>query len=213
MQMSMTAVARMVGITALVGVSVTGCHSAAKPAAEQAGSSTVDSSTPSSSASNSASSSAVAQPADYSNLLIKGSDINAPEVFTASPPVQNPDGKPGVATTFSNPDGSHRIVDTILILPDPSAAASALESAKAALARSVVEGNGAPAPAEAGSAGTTASGNSPDGAKSVTVLLFTEGKAFTTLEFAGPLNVAVPMDFVTDVGQKQHTAIRDGLPG
>ena len=213
MKISLTAVARTVGITALVGMSVTGCHSTAKPAAEQSGSSTTASSTASGSASSSAPSSAVDQAADYSALLIKGTDINAPEVFTAGPPVQNPDGKPGVATTFSNPDGSHKIVDTILILPDAAAAAGALESAKTALATSVVEGNGAAAPAETGAAGTTVAGNSPDGSKSVTVLLFTEGKAFTTLEFDGPVNVSVPLDFVNDVAQKQHAAIKSGLPG
>jgi len=124
--------------------------------------------------------------------------------------MQNPNGQAGVATTFSNPDGSHVIGDTILILPDPSAAASALDSAKAALGGSV---SGTPGPADVGTGGTTVSGNSPDGSKSVTMVLFTEGRAFTTLEFDGPPDAAVPPDFVTDVGQKQVTAIKNGLPG
>jgi len=202
MRISMTAVLGVVGVTALVGVTAAGCNSESKPSAAQSGSTTINNS--------SASSSALAQPADYTALLIQATDINAPEVFTASPPLQNPNGKSGVATTFSNPDGSHLIRDTILILPDPSAAASALESAKAALAGSV---NGTPAPADIGTAGTTVSGNSPDGSKSVTVLLFTEGRTFTTLEFDGPPNALVPPDFVTDVGQKQDTAVKNGLPG
>jgi serine/threonine protein kinase len=158
--------------------------------------------------SSTASSSAQAQPTDYTELLIKATNIDAPEVFTATPPIQNPNGKAGVATSFSNPDGTHVIGDTILVLPDPSAAASALHSAKTALGGSV---SGAPGPADVGSGGTTVSGNSPDGSKSVTVLLFTQGRAFTTLEFDGPPNAAAPPDFVTDVGQKQVTAIKNGL--
>ena len=41
------------------------------------------------------------QPTDYTNLLIQATDINAPVPFTGSPPTQNPDGQPGVATAFS----------------------------------------------------------------------------------------------------------------
>jgi hypothetical protein len=205
MKISVMAVAGVVGASALVGVTVAGCNSGSKSSTAPSGSTA--SSTASSS---SASSSAQAQPADYTELLIKATDINAPEVFTASPPVQNPNGTPGVATSFSNPDGTHVIGDTILVLPDPSAAASALDSAKTALGGSV---NGTPGPSDIGSGGTTVSGNSPDGTKSVTVLLFTQGRAFTTLEFDGPANAAVPPDFVTDVSQKQVTAIKNGLPG
>jgi hypothetical protein len=204
MKISVMAVAGVVGASALVGVTVAGCNSDSKSSTAPSGSAA--SSTASSS---SASSSAQAQPADYTELLIKATDIDAPEEFTASPPMQNPNGKAGVATSFSNPDGSHVIGDTILVLPDASAAASALDSAKTALGGSV---NGTPGPAEVGSGGTTVSGNSPDGSKSVTVLLFTQGRAFTTLEFDGPPDAPVPPDFVTDVGQKQVAAIKNGLP-
>jgi hypothetical protein len=204
MRISVMAVVGVVGASALVGVTVAGCNSNSKSSTAPSGSAA------STASSSSVSSSAQAKPADYTGLLIKATDINAPEVFTASPPMQNPSGNAGVATTFSNPDGSHLIGDTILILPDPSAAASALDSAKAALGGSV---SGTPGPADIGTGGTTVSGNSPDGSKSVTVLLFTEGRAFTTLEFDGPADAAVPPDFVTDVGQKQVTAIKSGLPG
>jgi hypothetical protein len=44
-------------------------------------------------------------------------------------------------------------------------------------------------------------------------MLFAEGRQFTTLEFDGPTDAAVPPDFVTDVGQKQVAAIKNGLPG
>ena len=55
------------------------------------------------------------------------------------------------------------------------------------------------------------SGTAPEGSRTVTVLLFTEGKAFVNLEFDSPLNDAVPPQFVTDVCQKQDTEIKNGL--
>ncbi len=154
--------------------------------------------------------SALAQPPDYTVLLIRAGDISAPESFTASSPINNPNGQPGVTTTFSNQDRTHVIVDSIQILPDPAAAVRALESAKATRDGYV---HGVPEPIAIGTGGTTISGPSPDGSKGVTVLLFTEGRAFTELEFDGPPDALVPPDFVTDIGQKQDAAIKKGLAG
>ncbi|MGH3264603.1 MAG: hypothetical protein ACRDTV_22155, partial [Mycobacterium sp.] len=61
--------------------------------------------------------------------------------------------------------------------------------------------------------GTTLSGKLPDDSKSVQILLFTEGRAFVTLEFDGPPESLPPEDFVTDLGQKQDAAIKKGLGG
>jgi len=199
-------IAGAIGASALAVLAAAGCSSDSKSKE----SSTSASSSAGSSAS-STSSSAAAQATDYSALLIKGTDLVAPEVFSASAPTQNPNGQPGVATAFSNPDGSHVVGDTILILADPAAAASALEAAKGALGNNVT--GGTPAPMNVGTGGTSVSGNSPDGTKSVTVVLFTEGKAFVTLEFDGPAGADAPPDFVTDVSQKQAAAIKDGLKG
>lgn len=147
---------------------------------------------------------------DYTALLIKASDINAPEPFTAGPAVKNPDGQQGATTTFSDQDHSHAIVDTIKIMLDPAAAANALDSAKAVQSESL---NGKPAPVDVGVGGATISGVSQDRTKGVTMLLFTEGKAFVTLEFDGPKEMLAPSDFVTEVGQKQDAAIKKGLGG
>lgn len=151
-----------------------------------------------------------AHPSDYTRLLIAASDINAPEIFTATPPINNPNGQPGATTTFSNQDRTHVITDSIQVLPDPAAALKALESAKAATDGYV---HGSPEPIAIGTGGATISGPSPDGAKGVTVLLFAEGKAFVELEFDGPPDAPAPPDFVTDVGQKQDAAVRQGLAG
>ena len=52
----------------------------------------------------------------------------------------------------------------------------------------------------------------PDGSKAVTVLLFTEGKAFVTMEFDSPAGDIVPPDFVSSLGQKQDAAIKAQPP-
>ena len=190
-----------------LAVATAGCSKdAAPPAASKSATSSA-----SASASTSATTSAPAQPVDYTGLLIKATDLVAPEEFIATPPVQDPDGKPGIATSFGNADRSHVVGDTILVLPDPAAATAALEAAKATLGTTVV--GGTPAPIEIGTGGISASGSSPDKSKSVTVVLFTEGKAFVTLEFDGPPGADPPPDFILDVGQKQAAAIKNGLKG
>ena len=156
-------------------------------------------------------SSAAAQPGQYAGLLIQATDINAPVTFTGGPPTDNPNGKPGVATTFRDEDGSHQIKDTIQVYADPVAATAALNAAKGA--QGDVVKNPTSRPANIGTGGTTLSGDSPDGNKGVTVLLFTQGRALVTLQFDGPPGSLVPQEFMTDVGQKQDAAVKKGLGG
>jgi hypothetical protein len=151
-----------------------------------------------------------AQPSDYTRLLIAVSDISAPETFTATAPISNPNGQAGASTTFSNSDHTHVITDSIQILADPAAALAALKSAQESRDGYV---HGVPDPIAIGANGATISGPSPDGSKGVTLLLFTEGKAFVELEFDGPPDAPAPPDFVTDIGQKQDAAIKKGLTG
>jgi len=158
--------------------------------------------------------SALAAPTDYTTLLIQGSDISGtpPDVFTpAEPPAQNPTGMPGAAVVFKNQDDSNRIRDTVLILPDAGGAANAMNGSVASLGNTVTGGN--PQPVSVGNGGTMVSGTSPDNSKAVTVLLFTEGKAFVTLEFDGAPGDVVPSDFANGVAQTQDAAIKKNLPG
>ncbi|BBX08605.1 hypothetical protein [Mycolicibacterium aichiense] len=148
------------------------------------------------------------QPVDYTKLLIKPTDIEAPMTFTATPPVSNPDGRPGAAITFSGPENSRVITDTVLVFADPAAATNALESAKNALGNSV---NGTPKPVDVGTGGTKVEGNTPDKSRGKTVLLFTEGRAFVTIDFDAPAELFPPPEFVTQLGQKQAAAIKSGL--
>ncbi|MCW2691126.1 MAG: hypothetical protein JWR37_6016 [Mycobacterium sp.] len=192
------------GTLLALGVSLAGCSSDKSTPPTAAGSATSTTSGP-------PPTSAPAKTADYRGLLIKDTEISAPgQTFTASAPTFNPNGQEGVAVVFANADGTEQIGDTILILPDASAAAAALEGSKAALSNAVV--GGTPAPSAVGTGGTVVSGTSPDGSKSVTVLLFTQGRAFATLEFDGAPHDPVPPEGVIDVGQKQDAAITKGLP-
>jgi hypothetical protein len=201
MSVSLKTIALVAAAVAVTSASAAGCSSNSKspPASSSSAAATSHTAT---------SSSAQAQSADYSRLLIHVTDIQTPMPFTAGPVVPNPNGQNGVETTFSNDDKTRQIHDTILVFGDPAAATGALDAAKAKLGDSV---QGTPAPAAVGTGGTTVSGNSPDGSKGVTMLLFTEGKAFTTLNFVGPPEMLPPPDFVTDLGQKQDAAIKSGL--
>jgi len=156
--------------------------------------------------------------ADYSALLIKAGDITQPaDFFTGKPATGftsgsatiNPNAKPGVATVFNSQDGSRQIGDTILVLADGPAAKSALSAAVAGLGTAVSFPT--PQSSTVGSDGTLVSGTAPDGSKGVTILMFTEGKTFTTLEFDGAPNDPVAVDFADDVGNRQDAAIKAGL--
>ncbi len=193
MRISSPVIAGVMVASMLTGTSVASCSSHSKSSAPTSGSPT---------------STHAAQQGDYTKLLIKASDIDAPESFTASPPINNPNGQQGAQTTFTDQDKSHTIIDTIQILLDPAAAANALDSAKGVHREALLA---KPMSVDVGVDGATISGPSSDHSKGVTVLVFTEGKAFVTLEFDGPSYALAPPDFVVDVGHKQDEAIKKGL--
>jgi hypothetical protein len=154
MKIPMIALAGLAATSMVMGVSVVGCSGNKSSTTSASGPSTP-------SGSNSATSSASsAATADYTALLIKASDITLPgDTFTAQPPIQNPNGQPGIAQMFSSQNDTRHIGDTILILPDPDQAVSELDQEKAALGDSVK--GGTPPPAAVGTGGTTVSGTSP----------------------------------------------------
>ena len=194
----------------VIGVAVTGCGSdkSSSPSSSTTSSATSISAAPSSAPP--ASSGAPAQPSDYSNLLIKPTDIVMPgDTFTLTQtlPVPNPAGTEGV---LMNQAGTRKVDDTIYVYPDPGQASQALDqSAKAIQELSV---KAPPTPADVGTGGQMAVGPSPDGTKSKAIVMFTEGKVFTVLEFESPPNDPVQADFVLDLGKKQDAAIKSGLP-
>lgn len=193
MRISHPVIAGVIVAATLTGGSVAACSSHSK------------SSTPTS---GSTSSAHAAQSGDYTQLLIKAGDIDAPEPFTAGPAVKNPNGQQGAQITFNDQDHSHTIIVTIQVMPDPAAAASQLDSAKAVHREALLA---KPLGVDVGVDGATISGPSPDHSKTVTMLLFTQGKAFVTMEFDGPSFALAPPEFVADVGHKQDEAIKKGL--
>ncbi|HZU48400.1 MAG TPA: hypothetical protein VFA16_14295 [Mycobacterium sp.] len=148
--------------------------------------------------------------AEYSNLLVNPNEVWDTSAYSAAPPVQNPNGQTGVQDVYTHRDKTRKITDTILVLSDNSAAATSLKQSQAGLGNRVVNPKTQPAPV--GTEGIIVSGSSPDGSKSVSVLLFTEGKAATTVEFAGPTQDPITPDAVTEFGQQQDNAIKKGLP-
>lgn len=207
MRVSRTVVAGVAVATALVA-SVAGCGS--KPSSSTSTSKSGSATSTTSAGSSAPSSAPSAQPNDYTGLLIKASDINAPIQFNPGPPTNNPNGQPGAAITFSTEGDSHLIKDTVQVLADPAAATDALNAAKANPGNVK---NPVTRPFDVGTGGTTVAGKLPDDSKSVLILMFTEGRAFVTLEFDGPVESLPPEDFVKDLGQKQAAAVKKGLGG
>lgn len=186
--------------TALLAIAVTlgGCSSKAP---------SNSSSTPSS-ASSSTSSVAPASN-NYGNLLVNPNSVWDTTAYTAAPPIQNSNGQTGIQDIYTHRDNTRKITDTILVLADPSAAAASLRQTQGGLGSRVANGQTQPAPV--GTGGTIVSGLSPDGSKAVSVLLFTEGKAATTVEFDGPLKDPAPADAIVEYGQQLNNAIKKGL--
>jgi hypothetical protein len=208
MRITRTVVATLAAAVAgsVVAATLAGC---AGKASSPANSGSTGSSAPSSA--QSGSSPASAPSADYTGLLIQASDIDAPIPFTAGPPTKDPNGQAGAAITFSTDDGGRVIKDTIQVLADAAAATNALNAAKTSQVGAIKGPH--MEPAQVGTGATTLLGNSPDGSKGVTILLFTEGRALVTLEFDGPRDSLAPPEFVTDVGNKQDAAVKKGLGG
>jgi hypothetical protein len=151
---------------------------------------------------------ALAAPGDYGTLPVNPNDVTDSTAYAVASSVQNPNGQPGVTAVYTHRDGSRQITETILVLPDPAAAAAALSGSPAV---AVIDPTRQPA--AVGTGGTVVSGLSPDRSQSVTVLTFTEGNAASTIEFDGPANDPVPTDLVVDLGQQQAAAIRGALAG
>ena len=149
-----------------------------------------------------------AEPSDYGSLLIPPADMGD-DTQTPGGVQLNPGGNPGAAQVYSSPDGKQKIIDTILVFPDVAAAESNFESNSKTMNEVTT---GTPEPVEIGDQGVMAIGTSPDGTKSVTAILFSQGRALVSLNFEGAPDDAVPPDVAKDIATKQATLVADGLP-
>ncbi|HEY5149133.1 MAG TPA: hypothetical protein VIJ23_04810 [Mycobacterium sp.] len=199
-KLSTFGIAATVAVIALTGAA---CSNNSSSKSSSSSSATTSSST-------AGTTSAAAAATDYTALLIKPEDIVIPgDTFTGEPPQLNPAGSEGVAAGFRNADETRAIGDTIMILPDPEAAKTAMDGAVKALDQSIA--NPSPEPAQVGDNGVIGSGTSPDGSKAVTVVTFSQGKGFVVLQFDSPAGDPVPTDFATSLAQKQADNIKAGL--
>lgn len=152
-----------------------------------------------------------AAPVDYTRLLLEARDVSTTgDAYIAQPATPNPDSRPGAEVLIVNQEQTKAISILLVALDSPAAGPSALAEAQASLTKSVDPGP--PQPSIVGTGGTVVSGNSPDGTKSVTVLLFTEGSMLARVEFDGLPGQPADANFVTNTGQKQAIALRVGLP-
>ncbi|MDH6196175.1 hypothetical protein M2272_002818 [Mycobacterium frederiksbergense] len=167
--------------------------------------------TPTTSTHSAAPTSPKSQASDYSHLLLQAQDISIPpNTFSARSSNVNPDGQSGASALFVNADDTMAILDTILIYPDADTATATLKKASESLDTMVTGGQ--PEPAPVGLGGTVISGTSPDGAKAVTLLLYTQGRALVRLEFDSTPGDPMSPQIVTGVGRMQQIALRVGLP-
>ena len=159
-------------------------------------------------------SSASAKPTgpDYTNLVVPVADISAvsPEPFSVGKPPSPTVGSPGAQASFTNSTGARVINLNVFVLPDAAAAVNAMNATLGSVDSVVVGGD--PQPISVGDGGTLIAGTAPDNSKTVTVVAFTEGRASVTLQFEGPPDDAVPVDFATAVAQAQADTIKKNLP-
>ncbi|MCW2629731.1 hypothetical protein [Mycobacterium sp.] len=199
-----SASAAVAGATLAVTVWTAGCGSilsSPKPSAIPAPSATTASKTP-----------PTATPsADYTDLLIAPDALGLPgEPYSAPAPTQNPQGVPGVSTSMVNRSDTHAVGDTIYLLPDPDAATTSLNGAKQSLDTVITAPVAQSAPV--GDTGTIATGDSPDGTKAVTVVMFTRGRAFVTMEFDAAPGHSITSQLATQVAQRQDGIVKDKAP-
>ena len=162
------------------------------------------------SATTTATTSAKAEDVDYRRLLLTAGDLSdAEDTFNQRSADAPPNGQAGASAFFVNDKDTRAISDTVLIYPDAAAASAALAQASGTLTTQVA--GGTPSPTPVGTGGVTIKGNNPDDQKAVTLLFFTEGRAFVRLEFQSATGDATTDRFVTSIGKMQQIALRIGL--
>jgi hypothetical protein len=185
-----------VGAAALT-VSLAACSSSSSGgSAPKAGGSTTPSATPS-----------TPSTADFTALLLSASDVPLPGVKAGTPSVV-PQGQG--ATVVFTANGGRELGDTIAVLPNDAAAQTAAASSVSAAQQQVTAAVTTAAPI--GDGGKAIRGRTSKGG-SVTVLIFTEGRALVVMEFVGKANDPVPSGFVQQVATAQDTKVKAGLTG
>lgn len=200
------------GLATIVAISAAGCNSS-DPGSARWGMTPATTTDASSSATPPPAVGATTKPGgfNYNRLLLTPTDVSIPpDTFTVRSSSTDPNGMSGSSAFFVNTDDTKAIADTILIYPDAATATATLRQASTAV--STIVTGGTPQPFPVGSNGTIVTGTSPDGAKAVTLLMFTKDRALVRLEFDSAPGEPTSPQVVTSVGNMQEIALRVGLP-
>ena len=211
MKIAQTRAVGLIGVALLVGSAVVGCGGDDKDK-DESSSATSSATTPAEATTSaaatetSAPASPAAEGADYRKLLLKAADIDPS--FTDGEPMVNPQGQPGIAQTMTNAGKNQLITFVIMVTDGPEAATASLKEFEGKIATEV---DGAPTPADVGDGGFVAAGKSPDGAKEITEVYFTQGKALVNIEFSSNPNDPVPAESALQIAKMQDTQIKNNL--
>ena len=203
----------------VIGVAATGCASNKSAGPSPTTSLSISTSSASPSSAPPISSSGAGQPSDYSNLLVKPTEIVAPgETFTlvSTRPLTDPTG---ILGTFGSGPADvngplHEIDVSIHIYPDEAGAAQERDQVAPNIAdpqMGFTLVGGTATPVDVGTGGAMAIGTNSYGSKSRARLGFREGRAFVLIDFFSPGGDPLQPDFVLDVARKQDAAVTAGL--
>jgi hypothetical protein len=210
------AVVRLAVFGVALGLVVAGCGKDDEASSKSSSASSSAATSAASSASSSAaatSTSGAAAPAagDLSVLLTKPEGIPPTPAgpWVGEPPKADPSSPPSVSQFYKS--GENTITTTVYLLPDADAAAKAINDALTAPGiTSQIKGTQAAAPNVTKNA-QVINGTSADGSASMSILMFSEGKALAQLIFIGKLGDPVSADYLDTVGVIQLDAIQQNL--
>ncbi|GEL18383.1 hypothetical protein [Pseudonocardia asaccharolytica] len=146
---------------------------------------------------------------DLSALLIQPSDVQIPGLSRQGVQQVGEGTLRGVATFFSTEDGTRQLGETIILLPDPEAARSAVQGAASMTQQQRPGATMSAVPVGEGAVLFT--GFEHEGTAS-TLLLFNQGVASVAMDFRGPAGDPVPPDVATTAGARQAALLASGLP-
>jgi hypothetical protein len=195
-----------------LGLAVVGCG---KDEGSSSNSSPASSSATTSASSAATGTSAAAAPAagDLTTLLMKPESIPPTPAgpWVGDAPQTDPAPPPSVKQFYKS--GSNNISSTVILAPDAAAAANSVQNTITGPDMAAqIKGTPAPAPNNVAKNAMVINGTSADGSASMSILMFSEGKAIAQITFIGPLGDAVTPDYLDTVGAIQLDAIQQNLP-
>ncbi|MFC7424647.1 hypothetical protein [Nocardia tengchongensis] len=172
----------VLGAAVVLSVGIAGCS------ADQESSSAGTSVAPTTTASSTVAS-------DYTNLLIKPSDIDSDWTLKTSKAEKN-----GITGIYGNGAGTEKITTAVIVRENATSAAAAAKN-------DVAQKTGAAfTPIDIGIEGGILNG--PEG---TTVVVFAEGGAFAIIEFNSKTGEYVPAEVAFAIAAKQDAAIKNGV--